>query len=143
MFSCSLEISKQNARAIRPKVATMNMTETKTKPLPKPRYRHKSSPSSLSQLTNQPPISSSAHVQKPPLKPKPSKYKQLNFNNKGLVSITADIHIDVESPSNSEKSKTTGAAGINCPSVNKQSLSTSSQNGSKNSEYKVRYSCTF
>ncbi|XP_046850835.1 rho guanine nucleotide exchange factor 26-like isoform X2 [Xenia sp. Carnegie-2017] len=115
----------------------MNMTETKTKPLPKPRYRNKSSPSSLPHSTNQPPISSSAHVQKPPLKPKPAKYKQLKFNNKGLVSITADIHIDVESPSNSEKSKNTGAAEINCPSVNAQSMRTSSQNGSKNSENKV------
>ena len=83
----------------------MNMAESKPRPLPKPRVRYKSLPASTIQSTNVTPIvSSSAPGSKPPVtKPKPAGYKQLEFNNKILVSIKADIDIGDESTANLEK----------------------------------------
>ncbi len=82
----------------------MNMAESKPRPLPKPRVRHKSTPVSTNQSSNVTPnISCSAPVSKPPVtKRKPVGYKQLDFNNKGLVSIKADIDIGDDSSANLE-----------------------------------------
>lgn len=73
----------------------MNMAESRPRPTPKPRPRQKSPPGNTVSSTNvSPNISRSAPEGKPPItRPKPVGYKQLDFNNKFLVGITADIDI--------------------------------------------------
>lgn len=97
-FFSEISSNKQREKNVVEKVAIMKMTEPKPRPLPKPRVRHTSSEHAPQPTTISPNISSSASANKPPItKPKPLGYKRLEFNNKFLVSIQADIDIG-ESP---------------------------------------------
>jgi hypothetical protein len=102
-FSLSeISSNKRKDKNVIPSGAIMNMAESKPRPLPKPRVRHKYLPASTIQSTNVTPIVSSSAPKPPITKPKPAGYKQLEFNNKILVSIKADIDIGDESTANLE-----------------------------------------
>lgn len=109
-FSLSeISSNKRKDRDVSLSVAIMNMAESKPRPLPKPRARHKSVPANTTESDSvSPKIPNSAPAIKPPItKPKPG-YKPLVFDSKTLVSIEADIDIDIGSTATVESNDSKG-----------------------------------
>ncbi|XP_028394299.1 rho guanine nucleotide exchange factor 5-like isoform X2 [Dendronephthya gigantea] len=79
----------------------MNMAESRPRPQPKPRPRQILPPEKNRSSTNVSPNLPRSEGKPPPItKPKPAGYKQLDFKNDFLVSITTDIDIGDDSEQN-------------------------------------------